>query len=326
MTERGTVLAFLGLVLFAGVNAVAVRASNAELAPFWGAAVRFAAAAAIFWLIVAVRRRPLPRGRALRAPVVYGLLAFGLSYACLYYGLQAAHAGPAQVTLALVPLLTLILAVAERQEPFHIRGLVGAVVSAVGMVVIFADQLSGAVPLGSLLALLAGAAVIAQAGIVARGARGTDPYAMNAVGMTVGVTFLLGISIVSGEARALPGEAGTWLALVYLVTFGSVAVFALALRVLHEWPASKASYQFLLMPLVTIVVAASLVGETPSFAFLFGGAIVLSGVYVGAFARHRLALPVPRTISPPAVAVAKAPAISPAYAGAATQEPPLPNC
>lgn len=328
MNERGTILAFVGVVLFAGVNAVAVRASNAELAPFWGAALRFLVAGAIFWLLVAARRPRLPRGRALPAPIAYGLLAFGVSYALLYFGLEEAHAGPGQVTLALVPLLTLLLAVAQRQERFQVRGLLGAIVSAAGIVVIFSDQLSGDVPLASLLALLAGAAVVAESGIVARGARGTDPYVMNAVGMTVGVAFLIGLSIISGEPRTLPSHSTTWLAVLYLVTFGSVGVFALALRVLHEWPASKAAYQFLLMPLVTVAVAASLVGEIPSLGFLIGGAIVLLGVYIGAFARRSVARPTATA----GIDVAPEPdttgphALRPTYAIASSQDPPLPNC
>jgi drug/metabolite transporter (DMT)-like permease len=328
MNERGTILAFLCVVLFAGVNAVAVRASNAELAPFWGAALRFALAGAIFWVLVAARRPRIPRGMALRGPLTYGLLAFGVSYALLYYGLQEAHAGPGQVTLALVPLLTLLLAVAQQQERFHIRGLVGAMVSAAGIVVIFGDQLSGDVPLASLLALLAGAAVIAESGIVARGSRGTDPYVMNAVGMTVGVAFLLGLSVLSGEPRTLPAENATWLAIAYLVSFGSVAVFALALRVLHEWPASKAAYQFLLMPLVTVAVAASLVGDVPSPGFLVGGAIVLLGVYIGAFTRRPAAQPTAAADvgAAPDLGAAGPPAVRPTYAVASNQDPPLPNC
>ncbi len=328
MNERGTVLAFLGVVLFAGVNAVAVRASNAELAPFWGASLRFLFAGAIFWLLVAARRPRLPRGRALRAPIAYGLLAFGVSYAFLYFGLEEAHAGPGQVTLALVPLLTLLLAVAQRQERFQLRGLLGAIVSAAGIVVIFSDQLSGDVPLTSLLALLAGAVVVAESGIVARGARGTDPYVMNAVGMTVGVAFLLGLSIISGEPRTLPSQSTTWLAVGYLVTFGSVGVFALALRVLHEWPASKAAYQFLLMPLVTVAVAASLVGEIPSLGFVVGGAIVLLGVYIGAFARRSIAQPTSaaEVEAAPEPDAAGQPALRPTYAVASSQDPPLPNC
>ena len=40
-----TLAAFAGTALFGGGNAVAIRLGYAELAPFWGAAVRFLAAA-----------------------------------------------------------------------------------------------------------------------------------------------------------------------------------------------------------------------------------------------------------------------------------------
>jgi drug/metabolite transporter (DMT)-like permease len=290
--DRGTILAFVALILVGGVNAVAVRASNAELAPFWGAALRFIGAGAIFWLLVAVRRVSLPRGRALLGPIVYGVLAFALSYALAYFGLKEAHAGTAQVILAVVPLLTMLLAVAQRQERFSARGLAGALVAAGGIAIIFRDQLGGSTPLVSLLALLAGAAVIAETGIVIKWFPRTDPTLMNAVGMSVGVGLLLGLSALGGERWALPARVDTWLALGYLVTFGSVVVFTLVLRVLRDWSASTASYSFLLTPLVTIVVAAAVVGELPTPAFLLGGAVVLLGVYVGAFSRRVRPAPV----------------------------------
>ena len=115
MSERRTLVAFVALIVIGGVNAVGIRVGNAELAPFWGAALRFILAGAVFWVLVVARRVPLPRGRELLGPIAYGLLAFAASYAFVYFGLQEAHAGSAQVLLALVPLLTLLLAVAQRQ-------------------------------------------------------------------------------------------------------------------------------------------------------------------------------------------------------------------
>ena len=156
LSDRRTLAAFGALVLVAGVNAVAVRSSNAELAPFWGATLRMIGAGSIFWVLAFARRSSLPRGRSLVGPVVYGALGFALSYAFVYFGLKEAHAGPAQVMLALVPLLTMLLAVAQRQERFRARGLAGAVVAAGGIAIIFGDQLGGSTPLVSLLALLIG--------------------------------------------------------------------------------------------------------------------------------------------------------------------------
>ncbi|MFI5255511.1 MAG: hypothetical protein ACHQ15_08650, partial [Candidatus Limnocylindrales bacterium] len=80
-----------------------------------------------------------------------------------------------------------------------------------------------------------------------------------------------------------------------LVLPGSVVVFTLVLRILSVWSASTASYQFLLTPLVTLLVAAALVGELPTPAFVLGGAVVLLGVYIGAFSRRRAAAPVAAT-------------------------------
>ena len=166
--DRATLAAFLASCLIGGSNAVAVRYSNADLAPFWGATLRFLGATAILAVWVLVRRTSLPRGRALVGAIVYGVLNFGLSYALVYFALVDAPAGPAQVVLAVVPLVTLVLAVIHRIERFSWRGLVGALVAAAGIAVVFGDQLSAAVPLLSLLALLAAAVCIAEVGVAVK--------------------------------------------------------------------------------------------------------------------------------------------------------------
>ena len=70
--DRRILLAFAGVVLLAGSNIVAVRFSNRELDPFWGAGLRFLGASVILWALVARGRYPLPRGRALGGAFVYG--------------------------------------------------------------------------------------------------------------------------------------------------------------------------------------------------------------------------------------------------------------
>ncbi len=53
--DRLALGAFAGAVLSGGSNFVAVRFSNRELDPLWGAGLRFALAAAIFGVLSAVR-------------------------------------------------------------------------------------------------------------------------------------------------------------------------------------------------------------------------------------------------------------------------------
>ena len=89
-----TLVAFLAVVILGGSNAVAVRFSNFELPPFWGAAIRFAAAALIFWVAVFLRRIEIPRGRALYGALIYGALTIGIPYAFLYWALVSVPAWP----------------------------------------------------------------------------------------------------------------------------------------------------------------------------------------------------------------------------------------
>lgn len=338
--DRLTLGAFAALVLIGGVNAVAVRFSNAELAPFWGAAVRFFAAALPLLLYLVARRLPLPRGRAFTGVLIYGVLNFGLSYAFAYWGLRDAPAGSAMLALATVPLLTFLFAAVHGVERFRWPGLLGALVAAGGIAVVFVDQLGAAVPLPSLLAFVAAAACMAETGVVVKLFPRNNPVVANGLGMVVGAAILLALSLAVGEPRALPARPETWAALGYLVVMGSVVLFLLVLFVLGRWTASATSYMFLLAPLWTVVVAGALRGETVSPAFLVGGAIVLAGVYVGAFAPAALLARVGRAVRPaptapapgiaPAVSLAHAePALAPAVPGSASapaEAPVRPPC
>jgi hypothetical protein len=121
---------FAGAVVIGGSNFVAVRFSNRELDPLWGAFLRFALAAAVFVVLVAVLRLPLPRRRVLGPAAVYGLLAFGGTYGCLYWALQDVPAGIGAVVMAVGPLLTLLLAVGHRLEHLTVRALAGSLIGA----------------------------------------------------------------------------------------------------------------------------------------------------------------------------------------------------
>ena len=67
-----------------------------------------------------------------------------------------------------------------------------------------------------------------------------------------------------------------------MILFGSVGVFVLALYVLSHWTASAGSYQLVLMPVVTVLLASWIAHEEVTPALLIGGLLVLVGVYVGA--------------------------------------------
>lgn len=278
-----TTLAFGSVVLLGGLNGIAAKQLLRELDPFWVGVLRFAVAGGLMTGIVLASRRSLPRGRSLLGAIAYGALGFAITFALFFTGLRDTPVSTAAIFLALTPLLTQGLAIAHRQESFRLQGLLGSLLALGGFALIFADQLSAAVPLGSLVLLALGALSLAETGIVVKMIPRSDPRATNAVAMLIATALLLAFSLVAGEQRTLPTQAMTWLAFVYIATLGSVLLFGLFVYTLERWTASAVSYSDLLIPLVTIALAALLTGERISPTFLIGGAVVMAGVFVGAF-------------------------------------------
>jgi len=285
LSGRTTLLAFAILVLVGGSNAVAVRFSNAELPPFWGAATRFATAALIFWIVVFVRRIALPKGRALIGAILYGLLTAGAGNAFAYWALLRVQASLAVVVLAFVPLMTLFLAWAHGLETLGWRRLIGALIAIAGILVVVGGGLGTAVPVLSILALVAGALCLAEGAVVFKLFPKSHPVTTNAVAFTAGASILITSSLVAGEHWILPAAASTWAAFTYLVLFGTVLLFYLYLHILARWTASATAYSFLLFPLATVPIAALLAGEVITTTFIIGGALGLFGVWLGAISR-----------------------------------------
>ena len=280
--DTATVAAYGAMIVIAGSNFVAVRFSNEELPPFWGATLRFGIACALFFGVMRWRGAALPRGRALAGVALYGALGFGAFYALMYWALVSVSAGLASVLVALVPLLTFFLAIAHGLETFRLRGLVGALIAIAGIAVVFAEQIGGVVEVAALLACVAAAVCTAESAVVAKLFPRVDPAATNAVGMLAGLSILAPLSIVARETWTLPQRTETILAVTYLVTIGSVGLFGLFLYVLRRWTATATSYLLVLSPLVTVVVASLLAGERITPQFALGTALVGAGVYVGA--------------------------------------------
>jgi drug/metabolite transporter (DMT)-like permease len=284
--DRLALWAFLGAVVLGGTNFVAVRYSNRELDPLWGAGLRFGLSAVAFALLCTALRIAIPRGRTLGLLVVYGVLGFGGAYGCLYWALQDVPAGIGAVVMAVGPLLTLLLAVAHRQEHLSGRALAGAVVAFAGSVLIFFQPDETSFGVSSLVVLGLAALCASEAVVVSKGIGLEHPLAMNAVATTAGTVALVAASAVAGETLALPREGETQLALAYLVA-ATVGLFVCVLVVVQRWTASSTAYIFVLMPVVAVAAGALIADEELTLTTFLGGAVVCIGVYVGALARNR---------------------------------------
>jgi drug/metabolite transporter (DMT)-like permease len=278
--DRFTLAAFVTAVIFLGINFVAVKFSNQELPPFWGASLRFIIASILLFGITRLRKIPLPKGAALTGSVLFGLFSFAINFGLLYWALTKVSAGMASVIFATIPLITLMIASLIGQEMLTWRGIFGAAIVIAGIGLVFIEQLKFDVPFIYLGAVLLGAVSAALSGIVLRYFPRSHPIATNVIGMAIASVLLLTLSLFVGETWGLPTLLSTWLALGWLI-LSSIVGFVLIVWLLSRWSATATSYIGVLTPLVTVAAASLLAGETPTLTFLGGLVFVLVGVYVG---------------------------------------------
>jgi drug/metabolite transporter (DMT)-like permease len=288
--DRVTLAAFVGFVLIAGAVSVAIRLGSFELPAFWAATLRYAMAVPIFAALAIALHIQFPRGAALLGALLFSL-TFVISTALYYVGVSGSSASMGAIAFALTPLVTLAMAATIGLERFTLRGVAGALVAVAGMLVVVSDQLGAAVSPPALLALGGGMLFGSLTTVVIKRLPPGDPIAANAVGGVFVLPILLALSFLANEPWVLPSRPETWVALVFLVVFGTVLLFPLALFIIGRWTASGYSYTGLFKPLAGVALAAVILGEPIRLTFVLGGALVLVGVWVGAFSAKSVPSP-----------------------------------
>ena len=246
-------------------------------------AVRFAIAAALFWVLVlaagiadeirALARRDVGVGLAL------GACGYSLQAGCYFAALERIDASLLSLLLYTFPAIVAGAAVALGRERIDRRLLVALALSLGGLVLVVAGAGAGAIdPLGAALGL--GAAVVYSTYIlVSEGIAGRlRPRLLSALVCTGAAISLTAGSSLLGEFR--PGEltAAGWGWLACLAVVSTVVAVSLFFAGLRRAGPTTASVLATVEPLVTVVLAFLVFGEALGAVQLAGGALVLAAV------------------------------------------------
>jgi drug/metabolite transporter (DMT)-like permease len=247
--------------------------------------IRFAIAAVLFWGLV-LAAGALPDVRALTrrdAGLGLALGAFGYSAqaGCYFAALQHVDASLLSLLLYTFPAMVAAAAVALGRERLDARRLAALVIASSGLVLVVAGAGTGALdPLG--VALGVGAAVVYSTYIlVSEGIAGRVRPQVLAALVCTGATAMLAASTTAiGQLHpgALTSAGWGWLAAVAVIsTVVAISLFFAGLRRVGPTTASILST---VEPLVTVVLAFVVFGETLGAIQIAGGALVLAAVFV----------------------------------------------
>lgn len=249
-------------------------------------AVRFTLAGAVLLVLARLRRERLPSGRGLLALVLLGGVGYATQSLCYFSALERISASLTALLLYFYPALVLLLTavvLGVRPRPIAAACVVAATVgTALTLGPVGGSQALGvALGLGSALAyavyIVLSSHVLGQSGVAA----GTGPLATSAVVlMACGLVYNV-LALTTGAS--LPSHRGAWAALIGVALISTVVAVATFFMALSRLGPADTAVLSTAEPVVSVAVAAAVLGERLGGLQVAGGLLVL--VAVAALAR-----------------------------------------
>lgn len=270
---------------------VVIAVGLEDVAPFFGAGIRFTLAGFGVLVAAAILRRPL-RTDVLLAALV-GVLPFATSYGLIYWAEQYVTSGLAAVLFGVLPLYVALLgAIFLPAEPLHARLLIGIGIAIVGLVLAFGESLDIG---GEKAGLAAGAVVVASlssaignVAIKLRAAK-VDPLVMNGWAMLIGGVLLLAVSAPTEDWGETVWSATSIGSILYLAALGTGFTFVTLTVLLRELPAVTVSFISMVIPFGALALGAIFRDEPVTALAVFGALLVVAGIAVAQFPLRKLA-------------------------------------
>lgn len=287
----GTKLAALAVVYVVwGSTYLAIRYAIEGFPPLLSAALRFLTAGLLLGAYVLLRRRqPLTRAQAGTA-ALSGVLLLAGGNGLVTLAEQRVSSGLAALLVACTPLWIVLLRAGLRDRP-RPATVGGVLLGFAGVALIFLPGGSDGTALGH-AALVVVAALSWAVGSLLQTLRPVpaDPLTLTTLEMLAGGAVLLVVSGGRGEfsgfdPTAVPGKS--WIALAYLIVFGSLVAFTAYVWLLGNAPVSLVSTYAYVNPAVAVLLGAAVADERLTGSALAGGLVVLAAVAVVVTAESR---------------------------------------
>jgi O-acetylserine/cysteine efflux transporter len=276
-------LVALAVVLVWGVNFVVIKIGLHGVPPMLLGALRFLLVAFPAVLLV-----PRPR-IAFKWLLAYGLTISLAQFAFLFSAMHVGMpAGLASLVLQSQAFFTLLLAATLLGERWGWHNLVGMMIAAVGLAIIGVAGNHGSMTVAGFLLTLCAAVAWATGNIVTKKLGKVDLLGLVVWSALVPpIPFLLLSWWLEGADRivaSLRGFSGSSLFAVAYLAFGATVFgYTVWAKLLSRYPASQVAPLTLLVPVVGLVSAALMLGESLSAVQWMGGGVVMAGLLVNVF-------------------------------------------
>jgi drug/metabolite transporter (DMT)-like permease len=289
----GVLGAFAGIYIIWGTTYLAIALAIKTVPPFISGAARFIVAALAMYAWLRWRNNKPLAGVNVPFALFCGVLLSGIGNGFVIWAQQGIPSGIAALIVTAVPVIVLIIdwAFFSKRAP-RTQALAGIAIAVAGVatIVLHTRTLAGHAQPLHLLAMLA--AVIGWSFgtlMQKRAATAQTVLSFTCVQMFGGGIFQLAMSLIDGEWQTFDVTQVSmlsWIAIAYLVVFGSLIALNCYLWLLTRVPAQKVTTYALVNPVVALVLGAVVLNERVTPLAAISAALVLVGVALVLFQEH----------------------------------------
>ncbi len=293
------ILAFSAVYLIWGSTYLAILWVIRDIPPLLMSGIRFLAAGIILFGWCLWKREKLPGYSSFAKNSVCGILMLFGGTGGVAWAEQYIPSGLAAVIVTTVPFWFILLDKKNWSFYFSNKLIIpGLLFGFTGVLLLasfdshlfFAQVGNTKAALGILVIIAGGIAWSAGSLLSKYNATGNSVLMNAAVQLIVAGFFSLTISIFSGEARNFNFsrvQTSSWLALLYLVTAGSLIAYLCYLWLLKVRPPAQVSSYVYVNPVVAVLLGALFAGEKISFFQIVSLAIILTGVFLANTSKYK---------------------------------------
>ncbi|HKM79068.1 MAG TPA: DMT family transporter [Candidatus Bathyarchaeia archaeon] len=284
-------LLLIVVMLLWGLNYTVIKVGLEQVDPFAFNAIRFSLASAILIIISLAKKSRRPSGRMFMNLLALAIIGNVFYQIAFILGIDRSLAGIASLVIASQPVFVMILNLILRIESVDFRGWVGIVLSFVGILLLiniesFGGAMGSSTLSGDVLLVIATIfwsiyTVLAKPVLASVNTLDLTTYTI-----ALGTVFLTVIAIPSLSKLNVGSISWDgWIAIVYtgvLLAF-SYVIWNLGIKKIGS---TRTSIYYNLTPVIAILFAWQILGEQLLPRQLFGGALVLVGVYLTRFSKR----------------------------------------
>ncbi|MFO1127977.1 MAG: EamA family transporter [Rhodospirillales bacterium] len=284
LTPRDGAAALLVIVIWA-LNFIFGKVGLSELPPLLMLALRFVLVTVLLLPFLGRIRRRQWR-LVVAVSVVLGVCHFGL----MFFGLAHVGAGPAAIAIQLTVPFSAILGWVCFGERIGRVQLAGMAMAFCGVYLLAGEPAGTATEAASrasnswyLLAVTGAAFAWAVANVLIKRLGPINVFTLNGWVALIAAPHLLAASLLleHGQAAAIAAAGWrAWSAVVFMAVASSIVAYGLWYFLIERYPMNRVVPMTLLSPVLAVVFAVLLLGETLSATMVVGGILTLGGVAV----------------------------------------------